>query len=259
MPILHLGTRLHYETYGPDDDAAPRLPVLLLAPGGLRSRIGLWRRTHDGRARNWPDPTVELARARRVIAMDQRNAGQSFAPVGPQDGWDSFAADQLGLLDALGIERFHVLGACIGSSFALRLAELAPQRVASAVLQQPIGWSPRNAPLRRDNFQVWLDGAADRLAGVPPTHLQALEQNLFGGEDFVFSVSRDFVRSTRTPLLVLAGNDVHHPAEISLELATLNPRAQRIEAWRGEAHRSAYLQGVLGFLENAERSAPVPG
>ena len=259
MSTLYLGARLHYETYGPDAGDAPRLPVLLLAPGGLRSRIGLWRHTHDGRARNWPDSTVELARARRVIAMDQRNAGQSFAPVGPQDGWDSFAADQLGLLDALGIERFHVLGACIGSSFALRLAELAPQRVASAVLQQPIGWSPRNAPLRRDNFQVWLDGAADRLAGVPPAHLQALEQNLFGGEDFVFSVSRDFVRSTRTPLLVLAGNDVHHPAEISLELATLNPRAQRIEAWRGEAHRSAYLQGVLGVLENAERSAPIPG
>lgn len=259
MPALHLGTRLHYETYGPDAGAAPRLPVLLLAPGGLRSRIGLWRHTHDGRARNWPDPTVELARARRVIAMDQRNAGQSFAPVGAQDDWDSFAADQLGLLDTLGIERFHVLGACIGSSFALRLAELAPQRVASAVLQQPIGWSPRNAPLRRDNFQVWLDGAADRLAGVPPAHLQALEQNLFGGEDFVFSVSRDFVRSTPTPLLVLAGNDVHHPAEISHELAALAPRVQLIEQWRGETHRSAYLQGVLGFLENAERSPNIPG
>ena len=257
MSTLYLGARLHYETYGPDAGAAPRLPALLLAPGGLRSRIGLWRHTHDGRARNWPDPTVELARARRVIAMDQRNAGQSFAPVGPQDGWDSFAADQLGLLDALGIERFHVLGACIGSSFALRLAELAPQRVASAVLQQPIGWSPRNAALRRDNFQVWVDGAADRLAGVPPAHLQALEQNLFGGEDFVFSVSREFVRRTPTPLLVLAGNDVHHPAEISRELAALNPRVQLIEEWRGESHRATYLNGVLEFLERAEQAPPV--
>ncbi len=259
MPTLHLGAGLHYETYGPDAGTAPRLPVLLLAPGGLRSRIGLWRHTHDGRARNWPDPTVELARARRVIAMDQRNAGKSFAPVGPQDGWDSFAADQLGLLDALGIERFHVLGACIGSSFALRLAELAPQRVASAVLQQPIGWSARNACLRSENFQVWVDGAADRLAGVPPAHLQALEQNLFGGEDFVFSVSRDFVRKMPTPLLVLAGNDVHHPAEISRELAALAPRVQLIEDWRGEAHRSAYLHGVLDFLENAERPPLIPG
>jgi len=258
MPELYLGAKLHYEIYGPDAGAPSRLPVLLLAPGGLRSRIGLWRHTHDGRARNWPDPTVELARARQVVAMDQRNAGQSFAPVGPQDGWDSFAADQLGLLDALGIERFHVLGACIGSSFALRLAELAPQRVASAVLQQPIGWSLRNAPLRRENFQVWVDGAADRLAGVPPAHLQALEQNLFGGEDFVFSVSRDFVRSTRTPLLVLAGNDVHHPAEISRELAELAPHAELIEEWRGESRRSAYLAGVLEFLERSEQSPRIP-
>lgn len=259
MPTLSLGAQIHYETYGPGESAAPRLPVLLLAPGGLRSRIGLWRHTHDGRARDWPDPTVELARARHVVAVDQRNAGRSFAPVGPHDGWDTFAADHLGVLDALGIERFHVLGACIGSSFALRLAQLAPRRVASAVLQQPIGWSPRNAPLRRENFQVWVDSAADRLAGVPPAHLQALEHHLFGGDDFVFSVTRDFVRSTPTPLLILAGNDVHHPAEISTELAALAPRAQIVLDWRGEPHRATYLRSVLGFLEGAEQSPQVGG
>jgi pimeloyl-ACP methyl ester carboxylesterase len=259
MPTISLGAQIHYASYGPDTGAAPRLPVLLLAPGGLRSRIGLWRHTHDGRARDWPDPTVELARARRVIAVDQRNAGQSFAPVGPSDGWDDFAADHLGVLDALGIERFHLLGACIGSSFALKLAELAPHRVASAVLQQPIGWTPRNAPLRKENFQVWVDSAADRLAGVPAAHLQALEHNLFGGEDFVFSVSREFVRSTATPLLVLAGNDVHHPIEVSRELAALAPRAQLIEDWRGSPHRDAYLLGVLDFLDHAEQPSPQVG
>ncbi len=259
MPTLPLGAQIHYETYGPGPEAPPRLPVLLLAPGGLRSRIGLWRHTHDGRARDWPDPTVELARARRVVAVDQRNAGQSFAPVGPHDGWDTFAADHLGVLDALGIGRFHVLGACIGASFALRLAELAPHRVASAVLQQPIGWTPRNAPLRKENFQVWVDSAKDRLAAVPPTHLQALEHNLFGGEDFVFSVSREFVRRSATPLLILAGDDVHHPLETSRELAALAPRAQLIEAWRGEAHRGTYLRSVLGFLDGAEQSPQVGG
>ncbi|GAA6118544.1 alpha/beta fold hydrolase [Acidovorax sp. FG27] len=252
MPIVSLGAQIHYETYGPGPDAVPRLPVLLLAPGGLRSRIGLWRHTHDGRPRDWPDPTVELARRRRVVAMDQRNAGQSFAPVGPRDGWDTFAADHLGVMDALGIERFHVLGACIGASFALRLAEIAPHRVASAVLQQPIGWTPRNAPLRKENFQAWVDSAAGRLAATPPAHLHALEHNLFGSEDFVFSVSRDFVRRSSTPLLILAGNDVHHPPETSRELAALAPRAQLVEAWRGEAHRSAYLGSVLDFLEGAE-------
>lgn len=259
MPQIALDAQIHYETYGPDAGEALRLPVLLLAPGGLRSRIGLWRHTHDGRARNWPDPTVELARARHVIAVDQRNAGQSVAPVGPDDGWEQFAADHLGVLDALGVQQFHVLGACIGASFALKLAELAPERVASAVLQQPIGWTPENAPLRRENFQVWVDSAQDRLAGVPPAHLEALERNLFGGEDFVFSVSRDFVRQTQTPLLVLAGNDIHHPLAISRELAALAPRAQCIESWRGEAQRATYLRGVLNFLEMAEQSLQVGG
>ncbi|MNH45321.1 hypothetical protein D3C79_1077260 [compost metagenome] len=64
------------------------------------------------------------------------------------------------------------------------------------------------------------------------------------------------MRNTPTPLLVLAGNDVHHPAEISRELAALAPRVQLIEEWRGESHRSAYLQGVLDFLEKAEQSPP---
>ncbi|SFD71938.1 alpha/beta fold hydrolase [Paracidovorax konjaci] len=252
MPTLALGAQIHWEDYGPAASANTGLPVLLLAPGGLRSRIGLWRHTHDGRARDWPDPTVELARDRRVIAVDQRNAGLSVAPVGPHDGWDTFAADHLGVLDALGIDRFHVLGACIGASFALRLVERAPHRVASAVLQQPIGWTPRNAPLRRENFQAWVDSAGGRLAGVPAAHLHALEHNLFGNEDFVFSVSRDFVRGISAPLLVLAGNDIHHPLEVSRELAALAPRAQIIEDWRGEQHRSAYLRGVRGFLASAE-------
>lgn len=255
MPAIALGARIHCETYGPGAEAPGGLPVLLLAPGGLRSRIGLWRHTHDGRARDWPDPTVELARARRVVAVDQRNAGRSCAPVGPDDGWDTFAADHLGVLDALGIARFHVLGACIGASFALRLAELAPDRVASAVLQQPIGWTPRNAPLRQESFQAWADSAGERLAAVPAAHLRALERNLFGGQDFVFSVTRDFVRRTATPLLVLAGDDIHHPLETAREIAALAPRARLVEEWRGERNRSRYLEAVRGFLADADAAA----
>lgn len=255
MPTIALGASIHYETYGPGPDAPQGLPVLLLAPGGLRSRIGLWRHTHDGRPRPWPDPTVELARAHRVVALDQRNAGLSRAPVTPDDGWQSFAADHLGVLDALSIDRFHVVGACIGSSFALKLAELAPGRVASAVLQQPIGWTAENALLRPESFEAWAREARPRLPGVPEEHLRALERNLFGGNDFVFSVPRAFVRGTATPLLILAGNDVHHPAETSRELAALAPRARLVLDWTGEAHRAAYVRGILDFFREAEQPA----
>ncbi|WP_420826733.1 hypothetical protein [Azomonas macrocytogenes] len=61
-----------------------------------------------------------------------------MAPITARDGWDNYAIDNLLLMDSLGIDHFHVLGACIGPSFALKLIELVPDRVSSAVLQQPI-------------------------------------------------------------------------------------------------------------------------
>jgi hypothetical protein len=50
--------------------------------------------------------------------MDQRNAGgRSRAPVTAQDGWHSYAADHIALLDHLRIDRCHLFGQCIGGSF----------------------------------------------------------------------------------------------------------------------------------------------
>ncbi len=242
------GAEIHYDLFGPRGG----FPVLLLAPGGLRSHVGLWRHTHEGLPRPYPDPTVELARGWRVIAVDQRNAGRSRAEVSATDGWDRYADDHLAVLDHLGVDRFHVMGACIGSSFALKLIEQVPQRVVSAVLQAPIGWTPENAPLRGETFQAWVDGAGDKLRGVPPATLQALRHNLFGGEDFVFSVSRDFVRQLRTPLLVLAGDDVHHPLAVSEEIARLAPHARLVRQWKGAAHRLDYIGAITGLLHETQ-------
>lgn len=259
MPSIQLpDAHIHHEIYGPGPEHEEGLPVLLLAPGGLRSRIGLWRHTHDGRSRPWPDPTVELARKRRVIAIDQRTAGFSRGRLSDGDGWHTFAADHLGVADALGLDRFHVLGACIGSSFALALAQIAPERIASAVLQQPIGWTPENAPLRGESFEAWSAGARERSPGVSDATLHALEHKLYGGADFVFSVTRDFVRRTRTPLLILAGNDVHHPLVIARELHALQPRATYIEQWKGELNRRTYIDGVNDFFARSESTALHP-
>jgi pimeloyl-ACP methyl ester carboxylesterase len=245
MPIAALPhADIHYELYGPPDG----VPLLLLAPGGLRSHIGLWRHTHEGLPRPWPDPTVEFARDYRVIAVDQRNAGRSRAAIGPDDGWHSYAADHLGVLDHLGVQRFHVLGACIGTSFALKLAEVAPERVLSAVLQAPIGHTAQNVALRGDSFDSWARGVRQRAPNTPEAHLQALQRNLYGGNDFVFSVSRDFVRQTATPLLVLAGNDLQHPTEIAEEIVRLAPNATLVREWKGPAQRASYIEGILGFL-----------
>src|SRR5437879_5395715 len=134
MPTFERGdVALAYEEFG--NPAA--YPVLLIAPGGMRSQVELWHRSPF-------DATVELAADFRAIALDQRNAGRSRAPIGEDDGWLTYRDDQLALLDHLGIARCHVIGGCIGCSYALALLEGAPARISAAVLQNPIGLSEGN-------------------------------------------------------------------------------------------------------------------
>src|SRR6266852_4701856 len=75
MPVFErAGVSLYYEEFGSG------YPLLLFAPGGMRSSIDFWRHSPF-------DPTAELAQDFRVIAMDQRNAGRSRAPISAADGW----------------------------------------------------------------------------------------------------------------------------------------------------------------------------
>jgi pimeloyl-ACP methyl ester carboxylesterase len=211
-------TSIYYEEHGSG------YPVLLFAPGGMRSSISYWAHAPF-------HPIRELAGQFRIIAIDQRNAGQSRSPVNASDGWHSYASDHAALLDHLGVECCHVLGGCIGGSFGLRLIAAAPARVTAAVLQQPIGLAGAN----RDAFHSLFDGWAEQLvqsrSDVSPQALAGLKSNLFGG-DFVFSVSRDEVRRCPVPLLVLRGDDVYHPLETSEEIVRLAPRAELVSIWK---------------------------
>ncbi|HEU0060637.1 MAG TPA: alpha/beta fold hydrolase, partial [Hyphomicrobiaceae bacterium] len=124
MPVLsRADAEIYFEEFGAG------YPVLLFAPGGLRSRIEMWHAPAQGPARAWNDWTSKLAAHYRVIAMDQRNAGRSRGAIEAAHGWRTYAEDQLALMDHLGIERCHSLGGCIGSSFCLMLNEMAPERV----------------------------------------------------------------------------------------------------------------------------------
>ena len=64
------------------------------------------------------------------ITMDLRNAigGKSSGPVEVDRPWDSYVDDQLGLMDHLGIDKFMVIGFCIGGPFIWKMLERAPER-----------------------------------------------------------------------------------------------------------------------------------
>jgi pimeloyl-ACP methyl ester carboxylesterase len=237
MPYLErYGASIYYEESG----SPSGYPVLLFAPGSFGSSIDWW---HNGGPE--ADPTVYLARDYRLIAMDQRNAGRSRATITATDGWDSFTEDHIALLDHLGVEKAHVVGACIGVSFALRLIQVQPWRVTSAVLQQPIGTLNPN-PGPSDGFGRWTAALTDHPEATEQV-LEGYARNLYAA-DFVYCVSRDFVRGCQTPLLVLPGNDKAHPYEIAEEIARLAPNVEFIADWKEEAARDAAFARVRAFL-----------
>jgi pimeloyl-ACP methyl ester carboxylesterase len=229
------GVQIYYEVHGEGH------PVLLFAPGGMRSRIEAW-----GQA-PW-NPIEALSDRFQVIAMDQRNAGRSRAPVREGDGWATYTADHVALLDHLGIERCHVLGGCIGGSYCLGLMEAALERVTAAVLQQPIGLGPDN----RDAFFAMFDGWAEEIRphhpGADEGVWKRFRERMYGG-DFVFNVSRDLVSRCVTPMLVLMGNDLYHPSETSREIVRLAPHAELVERWKEPEHVGPAVSRVRAFLE----------
>lgn len=216
-------------------------PVLLFAPGGMRSASGFWKNAP------W-NPVTELSGAFRVIGMDQRNAGRSTAPVRAEHGWHTYTADHVALLDHLGIEKCHAIGGCIGGPYCMGLIQAAPERVASAVLQQTIGASGENRRAFYEMFDQWRREIADRHPRVSDHDWNAFRSNMYDG-DFLFNVDRDFVRRCQTPLLVLLGNDLYHPAATSREIAALAPRAELVERWKEPEVVADTVKRVRAFLE----------
>ena len=218
------------------DDHEP--PILFIAPGGMSSAIARWDHAP------W-NPLTQLDGFLRV-AMDQRNAGQSSAPIRPGDGWASHTADQLALLDHLGIQQVQVVGMCIGGPYAFGLIKAAPERIKSAVLFQPIGLED-NRHLFYDLFDQWSAMIAQRHPEAIPSTWQAFREAMFGG-DFLFNTTREDVAACQTPLLVMMGDDPYHPATISREIAKLAPNATLVERWREPADHGRAIAVVRDFL-----------
>lgn len=244
MPVLtRPDGKIAYRTHGTG------YPVLLFAPGGLRSRMEMWPAPHGGPPRPWVDWTQALPAAGfTAIEMDQRNAGASRTAIEADHGWDTYSADHIALLDHLGFDKFHVLGGCIGGSFCLNAIKYAPSRVTAAVLQNPIGLHPTETNYFPESHIAW---SREQIAARPDLDEAALAS--FGhnmwGHDFVFCVDRDFARNCKVPTFLLPGTDIPHPAATSADLAALLPGVEVLTDWRGPEHLAAQEARVVAFLK----------
>jgi pimeloyl-ACP methyl ester carboxylesterase len=230
MPFYERGpVRIRYEESGSG------FPLLLISGGGLNSSIA-------GLATSPFNPIEAFQGEYRCIAADLRNAntGESSGPLEVDRPWDSFTDDQLGLLDHLGVDKFMVLGFCIGGPFIWNLVKRAPTRVVAGVLAQPVGFRPEMPTLLYDGSMTgWGPALVKRRPDITMATIEKFLTTMYRtNPDFVFTVTRDFVRTCQTPVLVLPDDVPAHPYAVAMETVMLAPKAEvSVYPWKEPKER----------------------
>lgn len=219
MPFYEKGNvRIHYE------EAGSGFPLLLIPGGGLNSTISFFKRSDPFNA------IEEFRNEYRCVTSDLRNAngGQSTGPLEIDRPWDAYADDQLGVMDHLGIGKFMVMGFCIGGPFIWNLLQRAPDRIVAAVLAQPSGFRKELPDLfYQNNITGWGPELCKRRPEITMAMVDAfLTQMYRTNADFVFTVTRDFVRACQTPILVLPDDVPAHPYAVAMESVLLAPKSE---------------------------------
>jgi len=260
MPRISIGDcQLYYERHGEG------FPVM------FASGLG-------GHANFWHDQIPAFARGFEVIVHDQRGIGRSDA-MRMAYTVEGNAADMVALMDALGIERAHVIGHATGSAVALVLAIEHPQRLASVVLSA--GWASQDAflrrlyQLRRDLLTQMGPAAyiqASTLMLYPPDwivrnneHLRQMESQQLAGfkQEIVlsridallaFDRTADLTRIATPTLVIAAEDDFVIPSYLSEQLARQIPAAEaKFFAHGGHCFMQVspreFNQAVMPFLE----------
>ncbi len=211
---------LCYQTFGSPEG----VPLLLVM--GLSSQMLLW-----------DEDFCEMLAARGfwVIRFDNRDVGRSTvlrdAPVPKQ--WqllirdrraaayslDDMAADAVGLLDHLGVERAHVVGASMGGMIVQLMAINHPERVRSLVsIMSTTGNRRVGRPHPRVAMRLLRRPSRDR-AGFIEDHLETYRQ--IGSQGFAFEEDRKRARAAR------CYDRGIHPAGGARQLAAIMTAADR--------------------------------
>ena len=247
MPFYERGpVHIYYEEIGSG------FPLMIIPGGGLNSCISSLQTAVPF------NPMERYKDDFRCISADLRNSdtGQSIGPLEIDRPWDSYSDDQLGLMDHLGIQEFLVMGFCIGGPMIHNLIRLAPDRVVAAAMMQPSGFSPENPDLfYQNNTERWGPPLCDKLSGITMDKVHDFLTSMYSTRgDFVFTVSRDFVRALQTPLLIAPDNIPAHPYEIAMEVAGLAPHSETtIFPWKdSQEHIDEVVNHARRFLKEHE-------
>ncbi len=247
MPFYERGpNRIYYEEVGSG------FPLLIIPGGGLNSTVTSLQRSVPF------NPMETYKDDFRCIAADLRNAngGQSTGPLEIDRPWDAHSDDQLGLMDHLGIKEFLVMGFCIGGPLIHNLLRLAQDRIVAAALMQPSGFRAETPDIfYQNNITGWGPPLCEQRPEITMDMVHDFLTSMYTDRaDFVFTVSRDFVRALQTPLLIAPDDVPAHPYECAMEVANLAPNSEvTIYPWKDSpAHIDEVVAHARRFLKTHE-------
>jgi pimeloyl-ACP methyl ester carboxylesterase len=249
MGVFEKGTvRIHFE------EAGSGFPLLVIPGGGLNSTILNLKESSPF------NPMEEFKAEYRCITADLRNAnaGQSSGPLEAERPWDAYTDDHLGLMDHLGIDKFLVLGFCIGGPMIWNLLKRAPDRIVAAVLALPSGSRPEMRDLfYENNMKGWGPALIARRGDITMEMVDKFLTRMYRtNPDFVFTVTRDFVRNCQTPVLILPDDIAAHPYAVAMEAAMLAPKAEvSVFPWKEPKERIPLAVRQIHSFLRAHRPA----
>lgn len=244
MPFFTKGdVSIHYEEVGSG------FPLLIIPGGGLNATI----KSLDTSVPF--NPMTVYKDDFRCIAADLRNSatGESSGPLETDRPWDAYSDDHLGLMDELGIDKFLVMGFCIGGPMIHNLLRLAPDRIVGAALMQPSGFSPEHPDLfYQNNIKAWGPPLCEKRSDVTMDTVHDFLTSMYTDRsDFVFTSTRDFVSSLQTPILVAPDDVPAHPYACAMEVASLAPNSDvTIYPWKDtQEHIDEVVEHARRFLK----------
>ncbi|MBC7468538.1 MAG: 3-oxoadipate enol-lactonase [Ramlibacter sp.] len=238
------GLEIAYRLDGPAD-----APVVLLVHGLLTDH------------RVWDAVTARLSTNYRVLRYDLRGHGSSSAGPGPCS-MRALGEDAVGLMDALGIARVHLVGSSLGGMLAQQVAahhghKLLSLTLANTAAAQPAAaaWQARIDIVRREGVAAIADGtlqrwftaafaarAPDEVARMRAILCETSAAGYVGCAEAVRDLAQlDLLAQIRVPTLVVAGShDEATPPALSVQLCAgiAGARLVSLEA----AHQSALEQ-----------------
>ena len=269
MPYVRAsdGIRLHYRETG--RRSGP--PVLMIQ--------GLGADKHG-----WDLQRLALAPNYRTIALDNRGAGRSDKPYGTYS-LEQMADDAIAVLDDVGVDTAHVIGASMGGAITQIIGIRHPERVRSLTLACT---ACQHHPWRRELLAEWAEVAQTRGVGAmtaqaarwvigprsfrrlspaigwmgplalarPPHAFASQVAGILSIDDELKSL----LPSIDVPTLVIVGNqDILTPRGDSEQLADLIPTAELVVV-SGAAHgfmiehATTFNRVMLDFFARAERA-----